>query len=258
MEPKLDVNRVNEIAHAAKERIHIVTSSVAYAVAAMEGDASPKFQLGTAVRMGLADEEVADANVIARMRWEYRSWVIGHALADISESIATFLNALVEFDPQAFGCTEPYKRFERLGLDLKLKALGAFVIDADYQVAIESITRARNCLIHRHGIVGERDCNGVGQLVLSWRGIALYHITPAGLVEFAPSHRGPAAQQQGQAIQLKVIGIERAFALGSRLEIEPNDLCTLSWCIQGITSAIQKNAERLISQDGESTPDAPR
>jgi len=234
------------IAHEAKIRVHIITSSVAYAVNAIENDPVPRFQLGTMVRMGLSDEKVANADTISRMRWEYRAWVVGHALADISESIATFLNELVRADAAAFGYTDQFARFERLGLDLKLKALPALTLEDDYKVALESITRARNCLIHRHGVVGERDCNDHEDLVLTWRGIKLFKVKPEGLVEFDPSHRGPASQQHGDKLQILVTGIERRFSLGSRLDLEPSDLCTLSWCISGIVDAIETIAKKVL------------
>lgn len=238
------------ISHAAKLRIHIITSSVAYAVAAIENDPSPTFQLGTAVRMGLSDEDVINPDAIARMRWEYRAWAVGHALADISESIATFLNELVRAEANSFGYTDRYDKFERLGLDLKVKALPVLALDEDYQSAIKSVTRARNCLIHRHGIVGDRDCNDNGELVLTWRGITLFKVQPSGLVEFDPSHRGPATQQPGDTVQILITGIERRFPLGSRLDLEPNDLCTLSWCIGGITTAIEEMAAKVLGIEG--------
>lgn len=245
------------ISHAAKLRIHIITSSVAYAVAAIENDPSPKFQLGTAVRMGLSDEEVINPDAIARMRWEYRAWAVGHALADISESIATFLNELVRAEARAFGYTDRFDKFERLGLDLKLRALPVLGLDEDYQSAIESMTRARNCLVHRHGIVGDRDCNDSGELVLAWRGIKLFKVQPTGLVEFDPSHRGPATQQTGDTVQLLVTGIERRFPLGSRLDLEPSDLCTLAWCIGGITAAIETKAAKVLGTEGEESGVSP-
>lgn len=253
----MDAATLLAISHAAKLRIHIITSSVAYAVAAIENDLNPTFQLGTAVRMGLSDEEVINPDAIARMRWEYRAWAVGHALADISESIATFLNELVRAEANSFGYTDRYDKFERLGLDLKVRALPVLALDEDYQSAIESMTRARNCLIHRHGIVGDRDCNDNGELVLTWRGIKLFKVQSSGIVEFDPSHRGPAAQQRGDTVQILITGIERRFPLGSRLDLEPSDLCTLSWCIGGITAAIEKTAAKVLGVEAEQSGASP-
>jgi hypothetical protein len=257
----MDATTLSRISDAAKLRIHIVTSNVAFAVAAIENDPSPKFQLGTVVRMGLSDEEAADPDTISRMRWEYRAWVVGHALADISECIATFLNEIVGSDAGAFGYTGPYDRFERLGLDRKLEALPVLTLDGDYKAAIHSVTRARNCLIHRHGVVGERDCNDGGALVLTWRGIKLMKILPEGLVEFDPSHRGPATEKRGDMVELSVVGVEKRFPLGSRLDLEPVDLCTLSWCISGITAAIESVAAEVLGvrdKDAGPKPSAAR
>ena len=246
----MTTSTLDEVAQATKRNILIVTSSVAYAVDAIEKDAAPTFQLGTVVRMGLADEDVKDPSVIALMRWEYRAWVIGHALADISESISTFLNQIVEENSTALGCKEKYEKFERLGLNLKLKALPSIALDEDFHNAIECVTLARNCLIHRHGIVGAQDCNVGNELVLTWRGIQISKVLESVLMELDHSHRGPATSQPGDIVKFEVTGIERRFSLGARLDLEPNDLCTLSWCIGGITDAIHQKAKDAIQGSG--------
>jgi hypothetical protein len=242
----MNADALSAIANMAKLRAHKVTSSVAYAVATIESDPAPKFQLGTVVRMGLSDEEVNNPSAISLMRWEYRTWVVGHALADISEVISTFLNELVRVNGPELGYAGPFEKFERLGLDLKLRALPLLVIDDDYKSSIISITKARNCLIHRHGIVGDRDCSDANELVLTWRGIKVFNVQPQGVIEFEHSHRGPATQQPDDMINVLVTGIERRFPRDSRLDLEPSDLCTLSWCISGIIAAIESTASKVL------------
>lgn len=238
----MDADTLTVLADATQRQIYIVTSSLAYAVAAIENDPQPRFQLGTMVRMGLSDHDAADPDAIARMRYEYTAWVIGHALADISEAIATFLNELVRLEPRIFECTERHERFERLGLDLKLGALPALVLAPDYRSAVESVTKARNCLTHRHGVVADRDCNVAGELVLTWRGIKLSRVQSPTPVEVDPAHRGPVMERDGDAVQILITSVERRFSLGSRVALDPYDLCTLAWCIQGVVLAIHQAA----------------
>jgi hypothetical protein len=245
--PDMTKEELDSLAHAAAYRAHVVTSAVAYAVAALERDTAPTFQLGTAMRMGLSDQEVADPVAIDIMRHEYNAWVVGHGLADISESLATFLNELVQVSSAEMGVTQAYTKFERLGLDLKVRELPLLNLDQDYLDAIESITRARNCLIHRHGIVGERDCNaGSSELHLSWRGVRLYSDKGSGLIEIDANHRGGFTRDEHGMIHLRVERVERKYLLGQRLLLPPSDLCTLSWCIQGISGAIHEAAARLL------------
>ncbi|MFD0929342.1 hypothetical protein ACFQ1T_06070 [Methylophilus glucosoxydans] len=248
----MNIQELFELTHAAKLRIHSITSTVAYAIAALERDPAPIFQLGTVVRMGLSDEEVSDPATIEIMRWEYRVWIIGHALADISESIATLLNEIVKLESALLGYEDQFIRFERLGLDRKLHALPKLILDEDYVAAIDSITKARNCLIHRHGIIGSSDCNGNQELILTWRGIIVSKTGPHGEdeIEFEPSYRGPAAASPNGLVKLLISSVTRKFPLGSRLNFEPNDLCTLAWCLGGIILQIETEVKRLIEEGG--------
>lgn len=243
---------LSALTHAAKLRTHIITSSVAYAVAALERDPKPTFQLSTIVHMGLTDQEANDPVAIEIMKMEYRTWVVGHALADISESIATLLNGIVKADASLFGLTDHFNSFERFGLDRKLDALPNLNLDADYKAAIDSLTKARNCLIHRHGIVASSDCNGNQELVLTWRGIIMSQTGPNGEneVEFEPSYRGTLDHPEGGFVKLQVSGVARKFQLGSRVDFEPYDLCTLAWCLGGIILQIENEAKRLIAEGG--------
>lgn len=243
----MDLNALNTAVEKTNRRNLIITSNAAYAVSKIESDPHPIFQLGTALRMGLSDEEINDPKVISIMKWEYRTWVIGHALTDISESIASLLDYLVTLDATTLGYTGKYKTFERKGVNLKFQALKKVEIDQDYQNALECINFARNCLIHRHGIVHKNDCNGNNELLLKWIGPELSHVTPMGDVKFDKTHRGPATQNKGDMVRLNVSVIERRFPIGSRLNIEANDLSTISWCMNGVSQLIKNSIHNLVA-----------
>ncbi len=235
----MDAIALNTLVQTAKQRIHIVTSSAAYAISTLEKDLEPTFQLGTVLRMGLSDDEVKNPAILAQMRWEYKVWALGHALADISEYLATLLNELTYHVGAELGCSQAFRKFERLGLDKKFEALTELDLEHEYQTIVESVVRSRNCLVHRHGIVGDKDCNEINELSLTWIGIKVYKLQQGNLLEFDPSHRGPAVLS-GETVQAVVAHIERRFRLGERMDLDPFDLCTFSSCIQGMVDAIYK------------------
>ena len=246
-QPAMSPQQLDALAQDTRRQITIVSSCVAYAVATIEADAAPRFQLGTSLRMGLNDDEVNDPKAVALMRWEYRAWVVGHGLADIAESLGTFLNRLVEANPTAVGFSGQLRAFERLGLDKKYDALlPSMTIEGPFQEAVWSLTRARNCLIHRHGVVGTPDCNQGNELVLRWVGPQISREADDGYEEIEAAHRGPAGDRPGTMMRLSVDSIERRFASGSRLDLEPSDLSTISWCVGGIAGRLHERAKQLL------------
>lgn len=237
-------DELDRLVEDMKRQAHIVTSTVAYAIAAIERDPTPVFQLGTPLRMGLSDEEALDPAAIAIMQHEYRAWVVGHGLADISEAVASLLNSLVLAEPVAMGYSGAYSKFERLGLELKVRELPGLNLDSDYVEAIKSITRARNCLIHRHGVVDQKDClEGASHLEICWRGVNFYVDEADGPQEIPANHRGGFTRR----FILKVEATTRQFGIGSRLVLPPSDLSSLAWCIGGIIESIKAAASRLLT-----------
>jgi hypothetical protein len=186
---------------------------VAYAVFAIEVDPAPKFQLGTYLRMGLSDEEAADPTAIEIMRSEYTAWAVGHGLADIAEAIASYLDRVCQAFGGRLGYAGPFRQFERLGVDKKLAALPKITLPQIGIDAVQTVVLARNCLVHRHGFVGEADCNSGRELNLRWLGPKLTHMLPTGEVDYDLDYRGPARLPGGSPFRLTTVEIQRSFPL---------------------------------------------
>ena len=123
---------------------------------------------------------------IESAREEFRKWIIEAGLRDCVEAVNPMLEetrsvcALFllskkgrfkteEFQKTVFGAT---KKFHRTGLPDKLRILKEEydpVLVPELSDHILSINAARNCLVHRKGIVTDRDVNSPDGLLVRWR-----------------------------------------------------------------------------------------
>ncbi len=199
--------------------------------------------------MGLSDAEVLDPVAIQIMRHEYASWIAGNGLADGTEVISALLNNLVAQVPHILGFSGEFRKFERLGLELKLDATTNILLKSEYYVVVKSLNRARNCLVHRHGIVGVADCEGTGKLSLAWIGPVLRVRQGANWQEVGPLHRGGFNRGDHGMVLLQVKNIDRYFPLGEKLILPPHDLSSLFWCLQGILVQLHVILNGLLGFD---------
>lgn len=121
-------------------------------------------------------------------------------------------------------------RFDGLGFPGKVEALredfGAIL--GDGLPYVETLVKARNCLVHRLGIIAQRDCNDGGSLVVHWRTFEIFVQNP-GEPE-APAGEGTIIQPGGGIIE-RHREVERRFALGQRLVLNTTDLCGIWWTL---------------------------
>jgi len=110
----------------------------------------------------------------------FRSWVVGNGLRDMLEGLAITLDGLYSILMQVRGAKEgrnekplakQIKAFTKRGMIEKLSDLKRdFDIEIDTKAHMSTITKARNCLTHRFGYVGEHDCDGEQKhITITWR-----------------------------------------------------------------------------------------
>ena len=72
-------------------------------------------------------------------------------------------------------------RRHRRGLQGKLDTLRQkFAVEISDPSPLVTINGARNCLVHRRGIVSREDCNDGNNMAVTWRGIDLHVETESG------------------------------------------------------------------------------
>jgi len=176
-----------------------------------------------------------------------KEWVLRNGFRDAVEFLSAFLESihsvytfwslvqkqnggqiLTGLDWQYATESEP-KKFHRLGFPDKLDHLrDSHGVNVDPAVLknILSANSARNCLVHRNGIVSEKDANS-GQLVVSWRRMKVIAIDEDGEHELKTG----IVYEKATTIALKFVEESKSFDLGDSISFSPQEFQNIAWAL---------------------------
>lgn len=184
---------------------------------------------------------------------EYPSWIMGHALTDIIESLEPLIADLIKICRLALLISEAntidkdrVKRaleddFERETLGAKLGRLAREapgVLTEDLKLALKALNKLRVCLTHAGGKVRESDCNPDNALELScifWEYFVEY---ADGTRE--PLHLGMVAKDEGRIVMCRSRD-PRVFRVGERIQLTKQDLLRIAASIFEMVLALRSN-----------------
>jgi hypothetical protein len=201
---------------------------------------------------------------------EFKRWTLTGAMRDSVEGVHAFLD---EARPVCFlysvaskpminggdwnkGIVEDTKKFHRLGLPDKIKYLGEkYDSSLVPEVAEEllSINLARNCLVHRHGVVSDYDSNSDEGLLVKWRRMEIV----------ATGYRGErtitamARVEAGESVMLRHAKAQKLFRKGEFLTFSVDEFGELCLTLFFFGNQLVQNIERYGRSKGVHF-DAPR
>jgi hypothetical protein len=184
---------------------------------------------------------------IEEAREGFQHWVLGNGLRNASEAISGFLEAaravLAVWQVAIRNRTESItdvdlheatvnqqRRFHRLGLPDKitnLKKTYSLSLDPDLVTHLQSINAARNCLVHRRGIVQELDLNEDGALRVSWRRLALVIAGADGEREYFPG----VIVAPGERVGVSQRDASKSFPLGTAITFSVQEFADVCWSL---------------------------
>jgi hypothetical protein len=116
--------------------------------------------------------------------------------------------------------------------------------------AYQSLQRARNCLEHRNGIVGDIDAPAGGLMILSFPRLKTFYMREGEEIELEPGHTVDAQDGKDEVqILVKIELKQLRFSKGQRLKIEAKDFNEMAF-------ACNYFAERLAKQVSAVKPTA--
>ncbi len=195
---------------------------------------------------------------------ETENWLIRSFLKDAIELTNTFLeecraicalyrlHALAPATGEDFNriFDEERKRFNRLGLPDKLKELsGEFEVSSPLESHILSINRARNCLVHRLGIVTDRDIDDTGELVITWRTTQFSATNPDGSQRIILDKPGMLVQE-GWTIKVSILDQKKSFKLGDTIKLTYDELYNSVMTFFVFATSIVKSIEEYSAKLG--------
>jgi hypothetical protein len=180
---RLLVNPEQAIDLAAASGRALVTRAsmlMAYALNAANQAKDAAYHLPGFVQFVDAPQDLSPEEM-EKFRVDYRNWIVGNGLRALLEDTETFLNALyriaIDAERHLHRMSDGKAKklivdFDKMGVSGKLAVLKQrYRFDTGFSQYVRSLTQARNCLTHRHGIVGAEDCKPGGALELTWLGM---------------------------------------------------------------------------------------
>ena len=135
-----------------------------------------------------------------------------------------------------------WSRFHRLGFPDKFQSLkNEFGAETQFEEHFLSLNQARNCLVHRRGVVSSRDTNEKDKLVVKWRIMQLVASPPDGNEEI-PIHE-PTTVEGGWSIGVKFQDRFRAFEIGQRITLQAVELYQSIFTLYSFASELVKSIE---------------
>lgn len=213
---------------------------------------------GIKMHFSIAENQKLD---VESARKEFRQWVIASGLRDCVEAVnplmeearkvcALYLLAEkkriknVELQQKVFG---PIRKYHRVGLPDKLRILREEYdpsLIPELSDHVMSINAARNCLVHRKGIVAEQDLNTPDALMVRWKRKDILVRDDEGnekVIEL------PYLAEKDVTVCLRFVDAGRIFKLGEAINFsteEFSDLCmTFFFFGQQMVTNLQKYGE---------------
>jgi hypothetical protein len=179
----------------------------------------------------------------------WKIWMLRNGFRDVAEGIAALLDEVqstlsiwdlfvvqrertVKGDDLNKIIIRTGKAFHRSGLPDKietLKSLYHFILEPEYQRDILSINKARNCLVHRGGLVSTLDTGKDPHLTVSWTTLATIAISDENGKETEVVSgqvvEGPAK------IAMRHVKREKTFAVGQHLSFSANEFSEICVCV---------------------------
>lgn len=197
---------------------------------------------------------------------EWKQWVLLNGFRDAAESVSIVLEeartvlafwgleklqeqqgSLSGADWQRATVNEG-RSFHRLGFPDKiasLERLYGVALEQDLKVRVLSIVKARNCLVHRGGVVSPRDVTYEHGLELSWLALAIIIKGPSGEREVEL----PAIAEGGETIAVGTRPRTRMFPIASSISVTSAEFTQICWTLflfaKGLAKALEVRGKAM-------------
>jgi hypothetical protein len=191
---------------------------------------------------------------------EFKLWMVTAKLRDCIEAFSTYLEEvrLVCRAYQLFASGNPAvtpaawnsvvtaeaKQFHKLGLPKKIAAIRADfhldVVPPEVDMVI-TVNEARNCLVHRAGVVTPQDVNSDDSLAVEWMAQGLAVERQDGSVESIESL--PFTAGPNERLFMRNTPKKKSFGLGSFVEFTAAEFAEMCWSFFLMATAINASVE---------------
>ena len=149
---------------------------------------------------------------------------------DASAPINEFRTEREAFDRKSFPAKIEYLR-EQCGTNFQ------------FEEHVLTLNQARNCLVHRLGVVSQKDSKGKKLFTIKWHAIRLVLIdSVTGEETFVPQL---TPTKNESTLNLRIGPIKKSFLVGDHLRLSPEELNYTMWTFRSFALEVLQAIERL-------------
>ena len=144
----------------------------------------------------------------------------------------------------------PASSFDRLTFPDKIARLqrdyGATILHDSIEF-IATLNKLRNCVVHRHGVVDERDCNDDQSMRIRWQKNELFDRTVGGTESLLTL---PHVLNAGDQILARLCDEQKSFRRGERVSVSETDLAGMWYTFQVFAFGTAQRVESFARDRG--------
>jgi hypothetical protein len=179
---------------------------------------------------------------------QYTEWVLSNGFRDAIESVGYFLESahrvlsiweLIEKQNSGTRITgddwnrifrDVGNKFHRLGLPDKLEYISNYHgidVKKSFKEQILTINVARNCFVHRNGVVSDRDLNEDNVLKIKWSRLHTFLQNEDGEQDLIPG----ILVEKESTVCVRFDENEKVFSLNESLSFTVDEMSEILWCL---------------------------
>lgn len=177
--------------------------------------------------------------ILKQYREGFVEWVIGNGLQELVEQFSLFLDDVYYYlqcagpNPKRSQIESKMTSFENKNMHAKLKEFTKLNVATQLLSGFETLVKARNCLVHRGGIVGKgvqgkRDFNDTSlterRLTLKWKVLEPIILMPNGEKEAFLQSVSDIKYPIGSRIEFSVADRIKTFEEGQKINFSAEEL----------------------------------
>lgn len=218
------------------------------------------YQLTDVTQIQIVPEDVP-RETLEHFKEEFKIWIEACALREAIEAFVLFLDELHHAcsivaagrDNTSFDqVIEKQRKFAQEGVPNKLNILNQrYDITSENSANILKVYKARNCLAHRNGRIGQEDIRDDTQFIVAWRGMDLFIEEPDGTrSNLSEIPEGGLLLKNGGAVKVQFVERSRSFNKGDILSLSTRDLAEICWFLADEAKTIIQSAIAYANANG--------
>lgn len=253
----IDLDKLLEVALNGVRRASVF---MGLGVNAAIDDDFRKYQLSPLTNIQLIPDNVPD-ETLKHFKDEFRLWIEAAGFRELADTFANYLDSVYHTcltmkatneKSSLADIPEIHAQFCKEGFPNKLNILlQRFSVGPTHSPYLLSLSRARNCLTHRRGIIGDEDLRGESEFSTKWLGIDVFIEEPDGKQHlFNETPPDGLLLTNGGSVMIKLIERVRTFKRGDKLILSTRDLAEVCWFYDREARSILKSVLEFASSIG--------